>query len=253
MHTISARNLRNLLTAVEGLAEDPCLSTLPQRSIAAVNRVAAADMVTYNDLDLVRRTDCIHSSPVDARLAPGSPDYLTFIRHIDEHPLIEHNARVVDPIPRKISDFLSTRRFRATALHCEFFSRLGLNYQIAVVIRHGAQHMIGIASNRSASDFTEAERTCLALLRPHLMQAYRLGLIVESFHRRDAYGISAGRLTRRELEILSWVAQGKSNGDIARIIGATAATVKKHLEHIFLKLGVENRTAATALYLKNVL
>lgn len=51
-------------------------------------------------------------------------------------------------------------------------------------------------------------------------------------------------LTPREAEALLWVAQGKSNADIATIIGATEGTVKKHLEHVFEKLGVENRATA---------
>jgi DNA-binding NarL/FixJ family response regulator len=52
-------------------------------------------------------------------------------------------------------------------------------------------------------------------------------------------------LTPREAEVLLWVAQGKANGDIAAILNTTESTVKKHLEHIFEKLGVENRGAAS--------
>lgn len=52
------------------------------------------------------------------------------------------------------------------------------------------------------------------------------------------------RLTPREAEVLLWLAQGKSNADIATIISATEGTVKKHLEHVFEKLGVENRASA---------
>jgi DNA-binding CsgD family transcriptional regulator len=52
------------------------------------------------------------------------------------------------------------------------------------------------------------------------------------------------RLTSREREVLFWLAQGKSNGDIAVILGITTATVGKHLERIYPKLGVENRAAA---------
>lgn len=51
-------------------------------------------------------------------------------------------------------------------------------------------------------------------------------------------------LTAREAEVLLWVAQGKSNGDVAGILGATEGTIKKHLEHIFQKLGVETRSTA---------
>ena len=51
-------------------------------------------------------------------------------------------------------------------------------------------------------------------------------------------------LTPREAETLLWVAQGKSNGDIAVILGISEKTVKKAMGHIFEKLGLESRTAA---------
>lgn len=53
-------------------------------------------------------------------------------------------------------------------------------------------------------------------------------------------------LTRREAEVLAWVAEGKTNVEIAAILGASPRTVQKHLEHILQKLGVETRTAAAA-------
>jgi DNA-binding CsgD family transcriptional regulator len=54
-------------------------------------------------------------------------------------------------------------------------------------------------------------------------------------------------LTQRESEVLSWVAKGKTNRDIAEILGMSPRTVNKHLEHIFDKLGVETRSAAAAI------
>jgi len=54
------------------------------------------------------------------------------------------------------------------------------------------------------------------------------------------------QLTDRESEVLLWVARGKTNRDIAEILGMSPRTVNKHLEHIFEKLGVETRTAAAA-------
>jgi DNA-binding NarL/FixJ family response regulator len=52
-------------------------------------------------------------------------------------------------------------------------------------------------------------------------------------------------LTPRVAEVLLWVAQGKTNGDIASILGISESTVKKHLLEIFANLGVETRSAAT--------
>jgi DNA-binding NarL/FixJ family response regulator len=57
-------------------------------------------------------------------------------------------------------------------------------------------------------------------------------------------------LTPRELEVLMWVAKGKTNRDIGDILGLSPRTVNKHLEHIYEKLGVETRTAAAAFAMR---
>jgi DNA-binding CsgD family transcriptional regulator len=59
---------------------------------------------------------------------------------------------------------------------------------------------------------------------------------------RERYG-----LTTRECEVLMWVARGKSNRDVGDILGLSPRTVNKHLERIFVKLGVENRAAAAGI------
>ena len=59
-------------------------------------------------------------------------------------------------------------------------------------------------------------------------------------------------LTAREAEVLYWVVKGKINRDIGEILGASPATVKKHLERVHAKLGVETRTAAAAMALMRV-
>jgi DNA-binding response OmpR family regulator/DNA-binding CsgD family transcriptional regulator len=62
----------------------------------------------------------------------------------------------------------------------------------------------------------------------------------------------AFKLTAREAEVLYWVVKGKINRDIADIIGSSPATVKKHLERVFAKLGVETRTAAAAMAMNRI-
>lgn len=59
--------------------------------------------------------------------------------------------------------------------------------------------------------------------------------------------LSTAALTPRETEVLSWIAKGKTNRDVAEILGMSPRTVNKHLEHVFEKLGVETRAAAAAL------
>jgi DNA-binding CsgD family transcriptional regulator len=53
-------------------------------------------------------------------------------------------------------------------------------------------------------------------------------------------------LTRRQAEVLAWLAQGKANSEIASILEISPNTVARHLEAIFATLGVETRTAAAA-------
>ncbi|MES2784095.1 MAG: response regulator transcription factor [Pseudomonadota bacterium] len=60
------------------------------------------------------------------------------------------------------------------------------------------------------------------------------------------------KLTHREAEVLYWVVKGKINRDIADILGASPATIKKHLERIFAKLGVETRTAAAGMAMTRI-
>lgn len=59
-------------------------------------------------------------------------------------------------------------------------------------------------------------------------------------------------LTAREAEVCLWVARGKPNRDIGEILGLSPRTVNKHLETVFMKLGVENRASAAVMALKAI-
>jgi DNA-binding CsgD family transcriptional regulator len=104
---------------------------------------------------------------------------------------------------------------------------------------------LSVASDR---DFGDRERLLLHRLHPHLIGLYRtaelrrrLGATAAAFD-PDA----TERLTRREREVMHWVADGLSNAEIARVLVVERSTVRKHLEHIYEKLGVRSRTAALA-------
>lgn len=58
---------------------------------------------------------------------------------------------------------------------------------------------------------------------------------------------SSAALSPREIEVLEWMQKGKSNGEIAQILGISQPTVKNHVQKILRKLGVHNRTQAVAL------
>jgi DNA-binding CsgD family transcriptional regulator len=59
-------------------------------------------------------------------------------------------------------------------------------------------------------------------------------------------------ITERESEVLLWIAHGKTNREIGTILDMSPRTANKHLEQIFRKLNVENRTAAAVIALKHL-
>ena len=67
--------------------------------------------------------------------------------------------------------------------------------------------------------------------------------------RRNAGRLRSLDLTPRETEVLTWVAQGKTNYEIGVILCAATRTICKHVERILFKLSVENRTAAAVIAL----
>ncbi len=67
---------------------------------------------------------------------------------------------------------------------------------------------------------------------------------------RSLKALASLKLTPREVEVLFWISEGKSNQDIGVILGASTGTICKHVEHILSKLNVENRTAAAVVALE---
>ncbi|MCC6231976.1 MAG: response regulator transcription factor [Verrucomicrobiales bacterium] len=84
----------------------------------------------------------------------------------------------------------------------------------------------------------------LSAIRARLARARQTTAVLTLTAPEHASALETLGLSPREAEVLFWLIQGKSNGDIATILGVAEATVKKHLERVFAKLGVENRTSA---------
>lgn len=76
-----------------------------------------------------------------------------------------------------------------------------------------------------------------------------ISLLLEQEPKSLALKNSRGLLTQRQIEVLAWVARGKTNAEIAQILRLKTGTIGKYLERIFPKLGVENRTAAASFVL----
>jgi len=125
--------------------------------------------------------------------------------------------------------------------------------------RIGADFAEGRASDRLRGWLDEVARMPVSQARPLVLGALTLTLIGlaegELMIRLRAAGGQAENqrlaegfgLTAREAEVLLWLSHGKTNRDIADILSVSARTVNKHLEQVFHKMGVDNRTSAAVM------
>jgi DNA-binding CsgD family transcriptional regulator len=143
--------------------------------------------------------------------------------------------------PFRLSDVLSVREQRARKLWWYIERHRGED-GVCVWLpapEEGILRRISFGTEKRGG-ISDRNVRILELLTPHLVQLYR-----RAAARRAAPNVSSG-LTPRELEVMSLVGAGKTNQEIARILWLSPRTVSKHLENVFEKLGVTNRTAASA-------
>jgi DNA-binding CsgD family transcriptional regulator len=137
----------------------------------------------------------------------------------------------------RLSDSWTEREYADTPLG-SLFAAEGIRHYVQVPMTP-----LGLTDRRlllfrtTDPDFTERELMMLRLARPHLAELHL---------RRDRELRGEPNLTPRQWEILRRVASGASNIQIARTLGVSEATVRKHLENIFLRLHVASRTEAVA-------
>ena len=206
-------------------------------AVVAVSEFVASELTTLSVCDLVTGHRSVIGLP-GVRLGAG--DIECFDHHFFEHPLVRYHGIDGGRLTWRISDSLTGREFRRSALYADYYRRVGLEHAVAVPLWMDGRTLASLVLNRRGRDFSERERQRLELLRPHLAFLYARAGTPRPIE-PDPLPAS---LTPREREVLRWLAHGKTDGEIAALLGSSRRTVQKHLEHIYVKLGVETRTAA---------
>jgi len=217
--------------------------------VARMQDLVHCDDITYQDLDpnAQRFYAVVGPDEVD------DDDELYW--RVGPCPISDYRTRTGDLSTVTMSDLIDRRRYHDLPIFREYFRPAGLDHMIdlglpAVLPR---QRSFILFRESGAGDFSERDRAVLEMLRPHLyrLEAYaalrrQLSEALrtqEVFAEPDPYA----ELTSREREIVQLVAEGKTNAQIAVQLWVAPSTVKKHLEHIYAKLGVGRRTAAATL------
>jgi transcriptional regulator EpsA len=119
------------------------------------------------------------------------------------------------------------------------------------VVAHGIPDADGYAAcffcfSKLTGGPRPAHADTLELVVPYLHAAWVRAICDVGRQRSGHLVVAREILTRREVEILNWVEQGKSNNEIAQILSISYLTVKNHVQKIFRKLNVQNRAQAVA-------
>ncbi len=165
----------------------------------------------------------------------------------DDHPVLLSCINGYTPgmwQPRRLSDLVSDRELHATRAYQLGLRVLGSNRQLSfLTIRNGRGNVEGWSLNRSTNDFTDAE----VGLSAHVQPILRLLDIAYAGGERGTAGQEAAEaflLTSREREIMELVGRGLTAISIGHLLGISPRTIGKHLEHVYAKLGCNNRIDA---------
>ena len=217
-------------------------SALRQRLTERVDRLVPCDLVSLNYIDL----DGSHGGSVtsfNAGFKAGSELNQAFDLFADQHPLVKEMVRTGSAEPRRMSDYISAPAFRRLDLYHQVFRPLESLHQIGFSVGISPGLVVGIGLNRARRDFTDTQLQLVRLLHRHLAAAFsHVALKEAAAPRLDGYD-----LTDRQRELWVLLGQGLSNPEIAQRLFISRRTVEKHLEGLYVKLGVNSRWAAGAL------
>jgi DNA-binding CsgD family transcriptional regulator len=239
MYALARADLRAVLDGAYDLLglSDP--AELPGAMLDVVGRLVGSDLASYNEIDVAHRTARV----VTAGAPPPDRDQAAvFAGHALENPLVAHHSMTGDATARRISDFISTRELHRRPIYGLIYRPLGVETQLAFGLPQPGTEVVGFALSRRRSDFSERDVAVLDTLSPLLAQ------IRASMRARPPEPAPAGVLTPRQREVMSLLSHGATNHQIARGLGISEKTVAKHLEQVFRRLAVTNRTAAVAAW-----
>jgi DNA-binding CsgD family transcriptional regulator len=241
---VSERDLRTLLGIVSGDRGDLPAEGLPPSLLWDLWGLIPTDFVTCLGLDSGRQEQWFGQDiPAGNGDAAGEDAPEVFWDHFWTSEPCSYPDRTGDLRSiTKISDFYSARQWHSTGMYHDILHPAGIEHQLTLCLPASPRPIAGhgrivrvFFSRRPGRDFSERDRALLALLRPHLHQAY-----LDAERRRTA----TPQLTSRQWELLRLVAAGHTNARIARQLGVSEGTVRIHLQNIYGRLQVSNRTAA---------
>lgn len=228
---------------------EPDLQSLPTLVFEGVARLIDADVVAYAEFH--------HGSgdfraliSVDDDPAARGQAMAAYARHMHSHPFWQNGADFYGDRALRESDFFDEDTFLALPMVQETFLRSGARRIIKIVIQHEG-YVLDVSGFRlmGRAAFSDQDRDDLQEYRTHILRCYRQAQerTLARLTPTDRLRLAFPQITARQLEVASWLAQGKSNEDIATILNVSIDTVKAHMKALYERIGSDGRLATAII------
>ncbi|MGW5353051.1 helix-turn-helix domain-containing protein [Streptomyces sp. NPDC004031] len=232
MGAVGAAGLRRMLAVVDLLIDADDEERLVPALLPVLLSALPGDSVVWSP----RPGPAAPLTLPDGLLGPGL--LAAYRRGAPDDPLVAHTTDGPGT-PACRSRMQSRADYHALPVYADVYRRVGADDQLAMSFpagtEGGVRRQVCVAVNRSGSDFGDTDLEVAAMLRP------RLGRTFGRLHRAPP---ARALVSRREAEVLTLLAHGFTNGQIAHRLAISPRTVDKHLEHAYPKLGVCGRVEA---------
>lgn len=237
--SVKDRDLRGLLGVIDAARSTNVAAGLPPAVLDRVRALVACDMVSFVELDSAQQIHFVAQGITDDGEDDDPGDETAFWAHYWDCLACSYPDRTGDDRSvTMLSDFYTPQQWHNTGIYSDYFAPVGIEHDMMLCVSAPAARSRRLILFRGRGvDFDERDRLLLSLLRPHLNELYQE---LERARR------PAPDLTTRQWELLHLVASGRTNAEIARELVVSKDTVRKHMENIFARLNVTNRTAAIA-------
>jgi DNA-binding CsgD family transcriptional regulator len=243
----------NAIDLTYHLGELPNRGSYLNTAAACLRATLAADCVGWQDLGPATQSAEAWFDPPDANVSSDAMIARLGIEKLfavlEEHPILHRYLADPDHAgPLRISDFMSDREWRSSSVYIELFVPMGLRHQLTIPVKKPTRSSIrGWAIQRAAGDFNDADLTLASALQSTLAlldRTYHPGAVPKTDEARRDEARQRARLTRRELDVITLIADGLSAQQIARLRRISVRTVRKHLENTYAKLECHDRLLA---------
>jgi DNA-binding CsgD family transcriptional regulator len=165
------RELRAALRALQLLAEQSAGSaSFVDAALDRLTAIVPSDLTTLSICDLAQGSRRVIGRKGEAL---SQADRAAFDRHFREHPLVRFHSSHPGGPTQRISDCMNVHVFRNSALHADYYRRIGINHVMALPLRIDNANVISVVFNRSHRDFAERERAVVDAIRQPLAAIYR--------------------------------------------------------------------------------